>query len=80
MRVHQARSRLCLGSLCQKHQHGQSQPLDAARISATYETTDATLIVDLIVVHYGEDTYWDDEARNLIAALILYVVHDMPEH
>lgn len=55
-------------------------PLDAIRIGTTYETTDAALIADLIVVPHGEDTYWDDEARNLIAAIILYVVHDMPEH
>jgi type IV secretion system protein VirD4 len=55
-------------------------PLDAIRVGGVHEVPDAALIADMIVVPHGEDTYWDDEARNVITALILYVVHDMPEH
>lgn len=55
-------------------------PLDFIRLGTMHETADAALIADLIVVPHGENTYWDDEARNLISALILYVANDMPGH
>lgn len=55
-------------------------PLDFVRLNSLHETTDAALIADLIVAPHGENTYWDDEARNIIAALIMYVLHDMPEN
>ena len=45
-----------------------------------HETADAALIADLIVVPHRENIHWDDEARNLISALILYVANDMPGH
>lgn len=55
-------------------------PLDFVRINTMHETADAALIADLVVAPHGENTYWDDEARNIIAALILYVLHDMPKN
>lgn len=55
-------------------------PLDFIRLGTMHETADAALIADLLVVPHGNETYWDDEARNLIGALILYVATDMPDH
>ncbi|SDH90677.1 type IV secretory system conjugative DNA transfer family protein [Roseospirillum parvum] len=55
-------------------------PLDFIRLGTIHEAADAALIADLIVVPHGDDTYWDDEARNVIAALIFYVATDMPDH
>lgn len=55
-------------------------PIDFIRLGTLHETADAALIADLIVVPRGDETYWDDEARNLISALLLFVASDMPDH
>ena len=43
------------------------------------EVDDAAMIADLLVVPGGGDTFWESEAQNLIATLILHVAHEMPK-
>jgi type IV secretion system protein VirD4 len=52
-------------------------PLDFVRAGIPEEVDDAAMIADMLVVPGGDDTFWDREAQNLIATLILYVVHQM---
>ena len=53
-------------------------PLDFVRVGTPEEVDDAAMMAELLVVPKGGDTFWDSEAQNLIATLILYVAHEMP--
>jgi len=53
-------------------------PLDFIRAGMPEDVDDAALIADLLVVPQGQETFWDSEAQNFIAALLLHVVSDMP--
>lgn len=54
-------------------------PLDFIRLGTLHEVSDAALISELLVAPHGDDTFWDDEARNLIAALVLFVASEGTE-
>lgn len=51
-------------------------PLDFVRVGQAEEIDDAALIADMLVVPEGNETFWDSEARALIAMLVLHVVND----
>jgi len=53
-------------------------PLDFIRAGLPEDVDDAALIADLLVVPHGQETFWDSEAQSFIAALLLYVVSELP--
>jgi len=53
-------------------------PLDFIRTGTPEDVDDAVLIADLLVAKEGEETFWDSEAKNLIATLVLYVASEFP--
>jgi len=58
---------------------GGFNPLDFIRRGTAHEVADASLLADLIVSPVDQDTYFDQEARLLISALILYVNQAYPD-
>lgn len=58
---------------------GGYNPLDFIRVGTAHEVADASLLADLIVCPVDQDTYFDQEARLLISALILYVNSAYPD-
>ena len=50
-------------------------PLDFIRVGQPEDVDDAALIADLLVVKEGAQSFWDSEAENIIAAIILHVVY-----
>ncbi|MFN4163105.1 MAG: type IV secretory system conjugative DNA transfer family protein [Ferrovibrio sp.] len=53
-------------------------PLDFIRTGEPEDVDDAALIANLLVPNNGNQSFWDSEAENLIAMLLLYVVHEFP--
>lgn len=53
-------------------------PLDFIRAGLPEDVDDAALIAELLVVPQGQETFWDSEAQSFIAALLLYVVNELP--
>lgn len=55
-------------------------PLDFIRTGTPFEMDDARLIAEMLVVpEHGKANHWEREARTLIAGLLLYVRHHVPE-
>ena len=52
-------------------------PLDFIRTGCPEDVDDAALIADLLVSRTGHDTFWDSEAQNLLAGLLLYAATDL---
>lgn len=61
---------------------GAFNPLDALDSKSADVLDDARLLADMLVVidgpEHGEQAFWNEEARALLAGLILYVVADEP--
>lgn len=57
-------------------------PLDMIQIGTWHEADDAKQLSDLMITPTRDGEHWDEKARALLAALLLYVCHkysDMPE-
>lgn len=53
----------------------QFNPLSMIRKNTAWETDDIAMVAELLVTPESSESHWDTSARNLIAAMIGYVLH-----
>jgi type IV secretion system protein VirD4 len=57
-------------------------PLDMIQVGTWHEADDAKQLADLLIIPTHDGEHWDEKARSLLAAVLLYVCHkyrDEPE-
>lgn len=68
-----------LAPMWAEEQTASYNPIDFVRIGTDHAAPDAALLADLLVCPHRDDgSYWDSEAQELIAAVILYVASEAP--
>lgn len=54
-------------------------PLDLVRLGTHHEADDAAMIAELLVTPESADTHWDTSAKQLVTAVIRFVLHSRPK-
>ena len=55
-------------------------PFDLIRAGTHHEADDVAMVADLLVINESAEEHWDSSAKQLITAIIRYVVNTKPKH